>query len=368
MPLPDDSLEKWVYKEHTRVKHEILSKYLSGWSRILGKFHNLNIFDCFAGRGKYADGSEGSPLIIIKKLAEIKEKMKRPNEASCIFIEKNDNNFRNLHAIVENEIKHHPEKYKDWLEVEYFNDEFANVAREVVDKYGKNLAPSFFFIDPFGFTGVSFNIVKSILSIKRTEAFITFMARDVNRFLESSKHQINIEDLYGIENVQETLNLRYPRLSREEALLRLYRDRLHEDVGVRYTLPFKVCADERLQTTYYLVHATNHPKGCKLMKEIMCKTGTEGRFGYFGPANGQLTLDLCDKSGFKNFLLKHFAGRRLSFENIINETLMDTYFIEKDYRLALRELEKEGYISIRGKGPKGGLPLTVEIIFPPRDN
>jgi three-Cys-motif partner protein len=56
MPLPDDSPEKWNYKEHTRVKHEILSKYLDGWSKILGKSHNLNIFDCFAGRGKFSDG------------------------------------------------------------------------------------------------------------------------------------------------------------------------------------------------------------------------------------------------------------------------------------------------------------------------
>ena len=44
MTLPDDTLEKWVYKEHTKVKHEILSKYITGWIKILGTFHKLYIF------------------------------------------------------------------------------------------------------------------------------------------------------------------------------------------------------------------------------------------------------------------------------------------------------------------------------------
>ncbi len=368
MPLPDDSPEKWVYKEHTRVKHEILSKYLSGWIRILGRNHSrVCYFDCFAGKGEYEDGSKGSPLVAIETASRLKKQFPYLNEIVCDFIEKNENNFMDLERVINIETKTHPEKYND-VKVILHNNNFADIASKIVNKVGDRLAPSFFFIDPFGFSGVPFEIVKNILSIKRTEVFITFMVRDVNRFLDSSRHQINIADLYGIENVQETSKLKYPNLSREEALLRLYRDRLHEDANVRYIFPFKVCADERLQTTYYLIHATNHPKGCKLMKEIMCKTGTEGRFGYFGPAEGQLTLELYDKSGLKNFLLKRFASRRLSFEDIINETLMDTYFIEKDYRTVLRELEKGGYISIGGKGPRGGLPLTAEITFPPRDN
>ncbi len=144
MPLPDDSLEKWKYKEHTRVKHEILSKYLNGWVRILGKSHNLNIFDCFAGRGKFSEGEEGSPLVIIKTIAEIREKMGRPKEASCIFIEINDSNFQNLRVEIDKERKNASQRYDGWLDVEFFNDEFANVASRIIDEYSERLAPSFF--------------------------------------------------------------------------------------------------------------------------------------------------------------------------------------------------------------------------------
>ena len=364
MPLPDDSLEKWKYKEHTRVKHELLSKYLKGWVRILGKSHNLNIFDCFAGRGKFSEGEEGSPLVIIKTIAEIREKMGRPKEASCIFIEINDSNFQNLRVEIDNEINL-SQRYDGWLDVEFFNDEFANVASRIIDEYSERLAPSFFFIDPFGFSGVSFEVIKNILSIKRTEVFMTFMVRDVNRFFESSTHRISIEELYGMDNVQVILQNQYPNLPREQALLRLYRDQLHKSANVKYTLPFKVNADKKLQTTYYLIHATNSPKGCELMKEIMYKAGTEGRFGYLGPAEGQMSLTQYDGiSKLEEFLLVRFSGRTVSYQNVRYETLMNTEFVRKYYHDAILELEEEDKIQIAGKGPRGGLPEKSLITFP----
>jgi three-Cys-motif partner protein len=365
MPLPDDSPEKWNYKEHTRVKHEILSKYLDGWVRILGKSHDLNIFDCFAGRGRFSEGEEGSPLVIIKTIAGIREKMGRPKEASCIFIEINDSNFQNLQVEIDKEIKNPSQRYDGWLNVEFFNDEFANVASRIIEEYSERLAPSFFFIDPFGFSGVPFEVIKDILSIKRTEVFMTFMVRDVNRFFESSTHRISIEELCGMDNVQAILQNQYPNLPREQALLKLYRNQLHESADVKYTLPFRVNADDKLQTIYYLVHGTNSPKGCELMKEIMYKTGTEGSFGYLGPAEGQMNLTQYDGlSKLKELLLVRFSGRTLAYQNVRYETLMETEFVRKHYHDTILELEGEDRIQIAGKGPRGGLPENARITFP----
>ncbi len=308
-------------------------------------------------------GEEGSPLIIIKTIAENREKMGRPKEACCIFIEKNDSNFQNLKVEIDKEIKNSSQRYDDWLEVEFHCDEFANVASRIIDEYSEKLAPSFFFIDPFGF-GVPFEVIKNILSIRKAEVCITFMVRDVSRFFESSTHRISIEELYGMDNVQAILQTRYPNLPREQALLRLYRDQLHESADVKYTLPFRVNADDKLQTIYYLVHGTNSPKGCELMKEIMYKTGTPGRFGYLGPAEGQMNLTQYDGlSKLKEFLLVRFRSRTLSYQNVRYETLMETEFIKKNYRKALLELEEEEQISIRGKGPRGGLPDSTRITF-----
>lgn len=367
MPLPDDSLEKWKYKEHTQVKHEILSKYLSGWIRILGRWHKVCYFDCFAGRGEYEDDGRampGSPLIALETASRVKEKFLYLREIVCFFIEKNKNNFENLNEVVNEEINAHPEKYDGITIIPPINDEFANVAYEIINQVGDRLAPSFFFIDPFGFSGVPFEVIKKILAFERTEVFITFMVRDVNRFLESSRHRRSLEVLYGMQNVRGILNTDYAGLPIEQALLKLYRNQLHEDANVKYTLPFKVNADERLQTTYYLIHATNSPTGCELMKEIMYKAGTEGRFGYLGPAEGQMSLTRYDGlSKLKEFLLNRFRSRILTYRDLRYETLLDTDFVKKLYRKALLELEEEEKISISGKGPRGGLQDGSRITF-----
>lgn len=363
MPLIDNALEKWVYKEHTKVKHGILQKYISSWIRILGRWHSrVCYFDCFAGRGKYEDGTPGSPLIAMEKASELKKQFTYLDSITCTFIEKNKDNFQNLKSVIETEKKGNPEKYEK-ITIIPINNEFANVGHDLIKNLGDILAPSFFFIDPFGFKGVPFDLIKQILSIEKTEVFITFMVRDVNRFLESSKHRISIEELYGIENVQTILSEKYGWRDREDALLTLYRDRLHEGANVKYPFPFKVSMDKTQQTIYYLIHATNHPMGCELMKEIMCKAGTEGRFGYLGPEKGQTTLMQCGGLGeFEKFLIDHFKGQTLLYQNVRYLTLMDTTFIKKDYRQVLKKLNSEGKISIKG-GPRGGLPDDAQITF-----
>jgi len=361
MPLPDDSPSKWEYKEHTRVKHEILSKYLRAWIRVLGKFHNLNIFDCFAGRGRYQSGEEGSPIIIINALSSVRGMMSRPSKAYCLFIEKNTNNFENL----EEELRKgsFQKIHEDWLNISCLNDEFSNIAADVINEYRQNLAPSFFFVDPFGFSGVPFEIIKELLSISKTEVFISFMIRDVNRFIESNHHKRSIEELYGVDEVLSRLSKKYPHLPQDRALLKFYRDRLHDDAKVKFTLPFQVNADERLLTTYYLIHCTNYPLGCEIMKEIMYKAGTEGRYGYFGPAEGQLSLHQFDNHGLKGLLLSRFGGKSILYKNLRHETLMETEAVKANYLTALRELKRDGKIHIEGQGPRGGIPDEAIIKF-----
>jgi three-Cys-motif partner protein len=53
----DSAPERWEYREHTRVKHILLEKYLGAWIPILGRWNQkICYFDGFAGRGEYLDG------------------------------------------------------------------------------------------------------------------------------------------------------------------------------------------------------------------------------------------------------------------------------------------------------------------------
>lgn len=282
MVLADHFPEKWVYREHSKVKHKILEKYLHAWIRILGKTNRLICyFDCFAGRGRYDDGSPGSPLIVLRLASELSNYF---NTFIAVFIEKNPINYDNLVKNVNEEIENNKKKYEK-IEPIFFNKEFAEVAAEIVEKVGKKLAPSFFFIDPFGFSGVPFDVIRKLMQIPKTEMFLTFMTRDMRRFLDSSRHQKSLDSLFGTTNWREeimTTNLR----SKEDALREYYRKRLHE-IGVKYTWPFRVNMPEKRRTAYYLIHATNHFKGMKIMKDIMFNVSrVPGTFAYLGPDEG----------------------------------------------------------------------------------
>ncbi|MBA7663419.1 hypothetical protein ES703_71460 [subsurface metagenome] len=195
--------------------------------------------------------------------------------------------------------------------------------------------------------------------------FITFMTRDVNRFLESLPHKSTISELFGCDDVMEKITHEpYIGLTREQAILKFYRNQLHEEIGIRYTFPFQVKADTNLQTVYYLIHCTNHPKGCELMKAIMYKSGTEGKFGYFGPAEGQLSLEyFSGTKSLQKFLVEKYENRTISFRNIRYENLMETPYIRKHYREAIVQLEKDNRISIKGKGLRQGINNNTIITF-----
>jgi len=173
----DSALKKWEYREHTRVKHILLGKYLAAWIPILGRRNpKICYFDGFAGKGEYTDSTLGSPLIALKvadKLASYFDKL------ICFFVEKDGDNFKNLEEVLESE----KPNIKNWGKIEIVkeNDEFANVTEQVfeyLEKQKSTLAPSFFFIDPFGFSGVPFKTIQKALSNPKTEVFFTFMVRD----------------------------------------------------------------------------------------------------------------------------------------------------------------------------------------------
>jgi len=176
--VKDSDPEKWVYREHTRVKHEILEKYLRGWVPILGSAHKrICYFDGFAGRGEYEGGFPGSPVIAMHVGNDLKRYIE---EMICVFIERDPDNFENLKTITLREEEKCPH-----CKIQNIHGEFAGVIKEIIEDVGANLAPSFFFIDPFGFKGVPFNLIKEILSIPRTEVFITFIVY-LQTFLDTS--------------------------------------------------------------------------------------------------------------------------------------------------------------------------------------
>ena len=367
MSKKDSAPEKWEYREHTRVKHILLEKYLAAWIPILGKYYpRICYFDGFAGRGEYRDGTLGSPLIALKVADGLS---KYYGELVCIFIEKDGENFRNLETVLDRE----KTNIKNWGKIKIIkeNDEFSNVIEAIfpnLEKEKSILVPSFFFVDPFGFGGIPFSIIEKILSNPKTEVFFTFMVRDIARFIEHPQLRDTFTELFGTEEWKNLIQL----ADREKALIELYRKQLHKAAGVRYSWHFRISESEELRTLYYLVHVTNNIKGHYIMKGIMFNQSVLGSFAYLGPEDiserSQMRLfDVHDIGQLKKYILEKFKGQNLTYDDILEKICHPWYseppFIEKHYRKALEKLDNEGKIKIGGKGPRGGFKKLTRITF-----
>jgi len=81
-------------------------------------------------------------------------------------------------------------------------------------------------------------------------------------------------------------------------------------------------------------------------------------------AKHQKILFAEDTPSLKRFLVQRFKGQTLSCEDIEEETYLETRFIDKHYREALKELEMEGKVNIdRISSKKSGLKGNDRITF-----
>jgi spore photoproduct lyase len=372
--MKDSAPEKWEYREHTRVKHILLRKYLRVWITALGKYNpKICYFDGFAGRGEYVGGELGSPLIALKLADQLSRYFK---ELICYFVEKDTDNFSNLINVLECE-KSNIQNWGTIIKVQTENSEFADVIARIFNEMreGHVLVPSFFFIDPFGFGGVPFQVITRIMQNPKTEVFFTFMERDIARFLQVQDLEETYDNLFGTKRWNDIMaSSQKPEI----ALMHLYRKQLHEVAGVKYSWPFRVCTSEKVQTLYYLIHATNSIKGHLIMKNIMFNQSAQGDFAYLGPqditARAQMKLfDINSVEELKKHLLERFEGKTITYIGIKEEICVPWYseppYIDKHYNQALKELEKEDKITVDRVTSKTlrGLGGDDRISFPRSD-
>ena len=251
------------------------------------------------------------------------------------------------------------------------NTDFNSAVGQAFGSLGKgqDIAPSFFFVDPFGYTGIPFDAIRRILSYPRTEVFFTYMVDSIRRFITYPAISETLTDLFGTDKWEEIIQ----KPDREAALVELYRKQLHEDAGAKYSLHFKMSESRRLRTLYYLIHATNNLKGHYVMKDIMNKASPHGSFAFLGPKDsavwGQTRLVDDDINDLKRQLLERFEGKTLTFDQILEKICIPWYLepprTEGQYRKALQELESEKKCNVlRISSKRSGLKQKDMITFP----
>ncbi len=351
----------WEMEPHTEVKHAIFKRYLDAWIPILSKFHDINIIDGFAGPGEYKGGKEGSPIIAIRTLIEHKIKIK--SDVSFTFIEKDKKRCDHL------EKKLSEFKLPSNVEYECICGKFEEVIQGILqdlDKRQKKLAPTFVFIDPFGFKGFPFDLIKGIMNNGKCEVLINFMFEDINRFIELPINEKIMQGLFGIDKWKKVKGNKNPT-ERLKALHGLYKEQLQKIA--KFVISFKM-KNKFNKTDYFLFFATNNINGLKKMKDAMWKADPSGSFEFsdatYDPTQTMLLGHEPNYALLKKKIQKEYKGKKIKVEELEYFVLTSTIFKETHYKTSiLRPMEKEGEIEVtREPGRKaGGYPEGTIIEF-----
>ncbi len=352
----------WVIEEHTKVKHQLLENYVTVWLAImfsqqarLGYEKKLIYVDGFAGPGLYwLDGTKcstipGSPIIIAKKANEFIEK---DNTRQLVIIGV-DNEQRCINSL--QKLLKETNKYNQHWEATLSTfEETINKIFDYLNDNTHHIAPSFFFIDPFGYSGFCMNTLKRILEHPRTELFINLNVYDINRFIEAEHATNCMHELFGNDEYQRVIQ--YSGDNKISFLMDLYCKQLKDLSKGLFIQPFRVNATgQGTRPRYFLIHVSQNIKALKEMKNAMSKSATQPfRFEAIG-IDPCRQLDLFEPTGeemLKSKILEFISrssNNKISYEGIEDWAYQSTSGIAKEIKTALVSLESEKKIIIERK-------------------
>ena len=206
MSTRGDSLPTvWPQEPHTRAKHDLLKGYLGAWFGILGSSpHHARVivFDGFAGPGVYETGEAGSPVITVNSLLSHSH-FSRWDSTEFVFVfnEQDPDRYVSLaDTMVEMERARPGAKWPSNVRVLYRNESFPALAENLLTGLaGAKLAPTFAFIDPFGYKDVPLDLIKRLVSYDACELFIYFDFNSVSRFATAGNVDEHFEILFGTD-------------------------------------------------------------------------------------------------------------------------------------------------------------------------
>ncbi|QFZ92307.2 three-Cys-motif partner protein TcmP [Synechococcus elongatus PCC 11802] len=227
--------------EQSLVKARIVEKYFSAWAKVMiatiksSKIPNPNpriaYVDLFAGPGRYKDGAKSTPVKVLESAISHPD-MK--NMLVSVFNDADVENYNSLREAINaipniSDLKHEPQ---------IVNHEVGeNIVRSFQE--GK-LVPTLSFVDPWGYKGLSLQLINSVLKDWGCDCIFFFNYNRINMGLGNNAVKDHIDALFGKERASRLRELidgcSSPQV-RELTIIEAICNSL-EEMGGRYVLPF----------------------------------------------------------------------------------------------------------------------------------
>ena len=363
--------------EWSKIKDELLGYYLSLYfPKILTTNIPVCYIDCFAGKGLFDDGEEGSPIITLNRSEEaIKHSRNKFPNISCHLIEGKYGNDLSSN-VGERDAIIYSGKYEDKID-------------EILKKcIGKNV---FLYVDPYGIKSLhfdKFNLLKKY-HFNSIELFLNLNSfgffREGCRLLGCSdlledSGELEERESAGvtkpintIDNMDRVANgdywqhivIDYKNGSigsheAEERFVNEYCEKFEEIFNYVINIPIKIKIKN--MPKYRMIFCTNHKHGFIEMSKNMHKRWEEMQEDEHSRQSGLFEFDL----NFNGEMIQHFNGEMIQHdvETLIRELMSDEYIQYADFLCEfikrngifynpskiskyMRQMEIEGVVEIR---------------------
>lgn len=362
-------------KPWSKVKDELLACYLKPYVlKILYTRKPLAYVDCFAGKGKFDDGSLGSPLIALDILQQglISTKLEGKVRIRAAFIDLNYASDLEANLSDYTGVKIIRGSYEDTIDELLKSQKGCNVFL-YIDPYGIkaldctqfdifangqfNTIELLINLNSFGFIREACNAMGTKFKIDDSSFFDDLVEYD-STVLDASDKSIDALNRiaggdYWREIIKKYKSGEINGYEAEEYFSKLYCQRLSE--SYKYVLNMPIRIQQNQHPKYRMIHATNHPAGCVLMADNICN-----RWELLKNIqnSGQMTLfqedynnQIIDDSLIVDRIIEHFS----KYDRWMSITEAQADFFVKygaicksgDIAKILKKLEKDNRLEIK---------------------
>ena len=268
----------------TILKHILLKDYLTRWANVFMRasisksIKKCHFVDCFAGRGLFKDGQEGSPLIAINNLFRLQSEFQYNNE--CRFHIHTVELLEDYHNLLQEMARRSP--YPS--QIHNYCGEFKNYVDKLISSTSGS--PALYFIDPFGYKGVHMDDIRKILSERSHEVLINVMSYSLVRNYKIENNHEELCKFFGIDELPQNIKDYIIMASNDDVLVnkssRNLFGKLEDDIidlyiynlkknfdGQVYTLKKRIYSPLNPNVYFHLVFATRNRAGLVEMKNSM---------------------------------------------------------------------------------------------------
>jgi three-Cys-motif partner protein len=363
--------------EQSQIKAAIVTDYFWAWAGFMVQQQKLRpqygqklqYIDLFAGPGRYESGAKSTPLMILERAVIDPEISSR---LCAIFNDKDEKNTQSL----ETEIKAIPGYANLKNEPKVYT---GDVGEDVVSQFeSARLVPTFLFVDPFGYKGLSLRLVQSVVKDWGCDCVFFFNYNRISMGLGNDAVESHMDALFGQERaalLRGKFGARPLSPVERETMIVDEMKRALEEMGGKFVLPFRFRNAEGNRTTHHLFFVSKSFRGYAIMRDVMYKhshkDGAVARFEY-NPADARwpsLFEFVRPLGDLEDLLLTDCAGQELVIDKLFEKHSVGKGYVLKNYKDVLCRMEQEGKVTMDPPSPprrKNTLAKHVKIIFPRR--